>query len=87
MMVSHSGLPCLEGCRDYPVLQKSVAEPLLQRYEAELAEYLRMADCSVEYLSHVPKIVCWYEGLVTTEEFIQEAGILPLNNQNKQSNT
>lgn len=77
-MGSRSGHPYLEECKDYSIMKNVFSAPELQRYEAELAEYLNITDNEEEYLSHVPRIVCWYEGLVTTEEFIQETYIQTL---------
>lgn len=71
-MDSRSGYPYLEECKDYHIMKDAFSESELQRYEAELAEYLDKTDNEEKYLIHVPRIVCWYEGLVTTEEFIQE---------------
>lgn len=71
-MDSRSGHPYLEECKDYPIMKSTFSESELQRYEAELAEYLDIAENEEGYLNYVPRIVCWYEGLVTTEEFIQE---------------
>lgn len=71
-MDSCSGHPYLEECKDYSIMKDVFSESELQRYEAELAEYLDIVDNEEGYLNHVPRIVCWYEGLVTTEEFIQE---------------
>lgn len=71
-MDSRSGHPYLEECKDYSIMKNVFSESELQRYEAELAEYLNIADNEEGYLNHVPRIVCWYEGLVTMEEFIQE---------------
>ena len=71
-MDSRSRYPYLEECKDYSIMKNVFSESELQRYETELAEYLDIADNEEGYLNHVPRIVCWYEGLVTTEEFIQE---------------
>lgn len=71
-MDSRLGHPYLEECKDYPIMKNTFSESELQRYEAELAEYLDIDENEEGYLNHVPIIVCWYEGLVTTEEFIQE---------------
>lgn len=77
-MDSRSRHPYLEECKDYSIMKNVFSESELQRYEAELAEYLDIADNEEGYLNHASRIVCWYEGLVTTEEFIQETYIQTL---------
>lgn len=67
-------LEILEGCRDYPVLQETFTKGELALYEKQLAEYMDMKVISDAYLCHVPEIVCWYEGIIPTEDFIKEYG-------------
>jgi hypothetical protein len=45
----------------------------MKRFEEQLSEYLRMGNITEEYLSVVPMVVCWYEGLLETKDFIEEA--------------
>lgn len=45
----------------------------MKHFEKQLSEYLRMGNITDEYLSAVPRVVCWYEGLLETKDFIEEA--------------
>lgn len=67
-------LAILKGCRDYPVLQEVFTKKELDLYEIQLTEYLDMEEVADTYLYHVPRIVCWYEGIISTEDFIREYG-------------
>lgn len=67
-------LEILKGCRDYPVLQEIFTKGELALYEKQLGEYLDMKVITDAYLYQVPRIVCWYEGIIPTEDFIKEYG-------------
>lgn len=64
--------PRLEGCPAYSVFQSVFSESLLDCFEKQLGEYLKMQDVTNEYLQDVPRIVCWYEGMIPTEDIIKE---------------
>ncbi len=65
-------LKILKGCRDYSVLQEVFTKGELDLYERQLAEYLDMKVITDAYLCQVPRIVCWYEGIIPTEDFVKE---------------
>lgn len=67
-------LEILKGCRDYPVLQEVFTKRELMLYEKQLTEYLDMKAITDAYLCQVPGIVCWYEGIIPTEDFVKEYG-------------
>ncbi|MDR0923292.1 MAG: hypothetical protein LBN31_02950 [Hungatella sp.] len=73
-MVHGDYLEILKGCRDYPVLQEIFTKGELALYEKQLGEYLDMKVITDAYLYQVPRIVCWYEGIIPTEDFIKEYG-------------
>lgn len=64
--------PRLEGCPIYPVFQSVFSESLLDCFEKQLDDYLKMQDVTDEYLRDVPRIVCWFEGMIPTEDMIEE---------------
>ena len=66
--------PRLEGCPDYPRFQKVFSESLLECFEEQLEQYIRMPEVSEQYLRDVPRIVCWYEGMIPTEDILEEFG-------------
>lgn len=72
MEIKNQDWPNLKMCRDYPILQKSFTIKELDIYEGQLKEYLGMKEITVTYLSDVPRIVCWYEGLINTEMLLVE---------------
>ncbi|WP_312433290.1 hypothetical protein [Lacrimispora sp.] len=37
-----------------------------------------MEEITEEYLQRVPPVVCWYEGMIATKEFIEEYGEVEL---------
>lgn len=67
--------PVLEGCRDYPLIRQSFGSSLLDSFEAQLNQYLDMENISEDYLRDVPRIVCWYEGIIDTKDIIGEFSI------------
>lgn len=71
----NSKRPRLEGCRDYPLFEKVFDESLLDLFEQKLNQYLEMEEVTEDYLQNVPRIVCWYEGMLTTKYLISEYGI------------
>lgn len=64
--------PRLEGCPDYPRFQKVFSESLLDCFENQLNEYIEMEEVTEDYLRDVPRIVCWFEGMIPTEDLIKE---------------
>jgi len=48
----------------------------MNRFEEQLTEYFCMGDITEEFLLVVPRVVCWYEGLLETKAFIEEAILL-----------
>lgn len=66
--------PRMEGCRDYPLFEKVFDESLLDLFEQQLNEYLEMEEVTEDYLRNVPQIVCWFEGMLTTEYLVREYG-------------
>ena len=62
--------PRLEGCPEYPRFQKVFSESLLDCFEEQLDQYIRMQEVSEAYLRDVPRIVCWYEGMIPTEDLL-----------------
>lgn len=66
--------PWLEGCQDYPRFQAAFNKNMLDYFEKELDEYCRRGNVTVDYVEHAPRIVCWYEGMISTDEFIDEFG-------------
>ena len=60
------------ACRNFgPLLEK--ADPdALDLFEKQVAEYLAMTELPESYLKEVPRIVCWYEGLIHTEMLLME---------------
>ncbi|MDR2024607.1 MAG: hypothetical protein LBQ71_15480 [Hungatella sp.] len=64
----------IEACMDFPILQKCFSKRILNRFEKQLNQYLNMSEVTEDYLQSVPLIVCWYEGMIGTQVFIQEFG-------------
>lgn len=62
----------LSACREFvPLLQ--VTDPdALDLFEKQITEYLNMTELSESYLKEVPRSVCWYEGLISTEMLLME---------------
>lgn len=67
-------LKILKDCRDYLDLKKVFSKKILEQYEKQLAEYLEMEEITDAYLYQVPGIVCWYEGIIPTEDFVKDYG-------------
>lgn len=66
----------LERCRDYPALREVFTRGELDSYEKQLTEYLDTEGSIDTDSCNVPRIVCWYEGLISTVEFINEYGVI-----------
>jgi hypothetical protein len=62
----------MERCKDYPIIRKFFCEDTLNLFEEQLKQYLKMKEITEEYLQRIPPVVCWYEGMIATEEFIEE---------------
>lgn len=62
----------LERCREYSVLYSNFSHTEMNRFEEQLKEYLNKTDMTEGDLNSVPLIVCWYEGLVSTELLLME---------------
>jgi predicted translin family RNA/ssDNA-binding protein len=65
-------LPLLRSCRDYRKLENVFDRELQEYFEAQLLKYLYSKETTVESLERVPLVICWCEGMLTTEEFINE---------------
>lgn len=65
-------LPLLRSCRDYRKLENIFDRKLQKYFEAQLLKYFNSKEITDEYLERVPLIICWCEGLLTTEELINE---------------
>lgn len=55
----------LEQCRDFDKLKSVFGDDMLKYFEKQLEEYM---DGSEERST----IVCWWEGMMDTEEFINQ---------------
>lgn len=64
--------PRLEGCPDYSGFQTVFSESLLDCFEEQLNEYIELEEITEDYLRDVPRIVCWFEGMIPTEDLIKE---------------
>ena len=65
--------PHLFQCRNYSEICSYFSVEEMNCFEQQLKDYLHMGNITEEYLSDVPRIVCWYEGLLETKDFIEEA--------------
>lgn len=65
-------LPILRSCKDYRILENIFDQTLQEYFEAQLLKYFNSKEITDEYLERVPLIICWCEGMLTTEEFISE---------------
>lgn len=72
MAIGNQNWPNLRKCRDYSILQKVISEKELDLYEKQLTEYLDMEEATDISLYYVPRIICWYEGIIPTVDFIRE---------------
>jgi hypothetical protein len=68
--------PNLYQCRDYSEICRYFNAEEMNYFEEQLSEYLGMENITEEYLSVVPMVVCWYEGLLETKDFIEEVMLL-----------
>ncbi len=62
----------LRMCRDFEPLLAGACPDVLDLYERQITEYLAMTELTESYLREVPRSVCWYEGLVSTEMLLME---------------
>lgn len=67
----------LEQCRDYAVIAGALNESMTAYFEEQLEQYLNldMPEISDTYLQNVPAVVCWYEGMISTEDLLDTYGI------------
>ncbi|MCD7998344.1 MAG: hypothetical protein LUH21_14060 [Clostridiales bacterium] len=67
----------LEQCRDYAVIAGALNESMTAYFEEQLKQYLNldMPEISDIYLQNVPPVVCWYEGMISTEDLLDTYGI------------
>lgn len=67
----------LEQCRDYAVIAGALNESMTAYFEEQLEQYLNldMPEISDTYLQNVPPVVCWYEGMISTEDLLDTYGI------------
>lgn len=61
----------LEECRDYSAVADAFEETMIDFFEAQLQEYLNMTEMTENYLQTVPPVICWYEGMISTEDLIE----------------
>jgi hypothetical protein len=62
----------LSNCRDFPFLVQNANPDILDLFEVQIKEYLRLSEITESYLNNVSLSVCWYEGLVDTEMLLLE---------------
>lgn len=55
----------LEQCKDFDKLKAVFDDDKLNYYEKQLESYLNGSEV-------MSGVSCWYEGMMTTEEFIEE---------------
>ncbi|WP_097006455.1 hypothetical protein [Lacrimispora amygdalina] len=60
------------ACRDFRLLLEWACPDVLDLFERQITEYLAMTELTESYLREVPRSVCWYEGLVSTEVLLME---------------
>lgn len=60
------------ACRDFRLLLEKADSDALDLFEKQVTEYLAMTELLESYLKEVPRIVCWYEGLIYTEMLLME---------------
>lgn len=65
----------LEQCRDYAVIAGALNESMTAYFEEQLERYLDLPEISDTYLQNVPPVVCWYEGMISTEDLLVTYGI------------
>lgn len=58
-------------CRDYLAVAKAFERAMIDFFETQLQQYLNMAEITEAYLQNVPPVVCWYEGMISTEDLIE----------------
>lgn len=61
----------LEECRDYSAVADAFEESMIDFFEAQLQQYLNMTEITGNYLQNVPPVICWYEGMISTEDLIE----------------
>jgi len=62
----------LSVCREFVPLLQGTDPDALDLFEKQITEYLNMTELSESYLKEVPRSVCWYEGLISTEMLLME---------------
>ncbi|MSS10329.1 hypothetical protein FYJ38_16985 [Clostridium sp. WB02_MRS01] len=62
----------LSACREFVTLLEGTDPDALDLFEKQITEYLNMMELSDSYLREVPRSVCWYEGLMSTEMLLME---------------
>lgn len=62
----------LSACREFVPLLQGTDPDALDLFEKQITEYLNMTELSESYLKEVPRSVCWYEGLISTEMLLIE---------------
>lgn len=55
----------LERCKDFDKLKAVYDDDILKYFEKRLGQYLNGSGV-------MSGVACWYEGMMTTEEFIEE---------------
>ncbi|MCD8000711.1 MAG: hypothetical protein LUH21_26195 [Clostridiales bacterium] len=64
--------PRLEGCKDFQMFQGVFSDFLMDCFEEQLNQYIELEEVTEDYLRDVPRIVCWFEGMIPTEDLIEE---------------
>lgn len=59
-------------CKDFEILHRKLSSMTLDYLEAQIEEYLGKDEITEEYLTKIPLVVCWYEGMIDTEIFLME---------------
>lgn len=65
----------LKQCRDYAIIAGALNESMTAHFEKQLERYLDMPEISDTYLRNVPPVVCWFEGMISTEDLLDTYGI------------
>lgn len=62
----------ISGCKDFGFLFRKASFDVLDLFESQIKKYLYMSELPESYFNEVPRSVCWYEGLISTEMLLME---------------
>ena len=62
----------LSQCKDFEELKNNLSENTLDEFEKQLTEYLETENAPENLEDVTPRIVCWYTGLQTTQDIIDD---------------